>query len=296
MPRHDYTPVEDDELPGSFRHRQRTLQRWRISMLGAFLGGIVVTMLVYPRILPCKACAPCHGAPAANIGAVVDDAVRRAVSQCPTCPSCPSCPGLNAKECPPAPACPACELTCPRPAAAPAAPSDADVVARHRARMLSRPMLNIAECKPGEVCRGDALNRSRVIGQKGITLWMTGLSGSGKTTIAEALEKRLLYALGKIVFRIDGDNLRTGLTRDLGFSPDDRAESVRRAAQVLSATRPAVPEAGARGPSALLVRGAACVLRSTWRADQKLVAADNPPHSCILRWRPSFRSLGSSPW
>jgi 3'-phosphoadenosine 5'-phosphosulfate synthase len=98
--------------------------------------------------------------------------------------------------------------------------------------MLSRPMVNILECKPGQVCRADALNRSRVIGQKGITLWMTGLSGSGKTTIAEALEKRLLYALGKNVFRIDGDNLRTGLTRDLGFSPDDRAESVRRASQV----------------------------------------------------------------
>eukprot|EP00962_Isochrysis_galbana_P048580 scaffold20323_cov94-Isochrysis_galbana.AAC.1 len=229
MSGHHYSPVDDDELPGSFRHRQRTLQRWRVSMLGAFLSGVVVTMLVYPRVLPCRACAPCGTT--ANIGAVVDDAVKRAVAQCPTCPSCPECPHLNSKECPPAPACPSCALTCPELQGA-SGPSDDEVVARHRERMLSRPMVNILECKPGQVCRADSLNRSRVIGQKGITLWMTGLSGSGKTTIAEALEKRLLYALGKNVFRIDGDNLRTGLTRDLGFSPDDRTESVRRASQV----------------------------------------------------------------
>ena len=93
-------------------------------------------------------------------------------------------------------------------------------------------MKNILECAPGQDCRVDAANRFRVIGQKGITIWMTGLSGSGKTTIAEAFEKKLLSALGKNPFRIDGDNLRTGLTRDLGFSPDDRAESVRRASEV----------------------------------------------------------------
>jgi 3'-phosphoadenosine 5'-phosphosulfate synthase len=226
MSGHHYSPVDDDELPGSFRHRQRTLQRWRVSMLGAFLGGVVVTMLVYPRVLPCQACAPCGTT--ANIGAVVDDAVKRAVAQCPTCPRCPECPHLNSKECP---ACPACEITCPKQQDA-SAPSDAEVAARHRQKMLTRPMVNILECKPGQVCRADSLNRSRVIGQKGITLWMTGLSGSGKTTIAEALEKRLLYVLGKNVFRIDGDNLRTGLTRDLGFSPEDRTESVRRASQV----------------------------------------------------------------
>ena len=108
----------------------------------------------------------------------------------------------------------------------------AALVASHRTKMLARPMTNILECAPGADCRLDASNRFKTIGQKGITLWMTGLSGSGKTTIAEALEKRLLLALGKNVYRIDGDNLRTGLTRDLGFSPDDRAESVRRASEV----------------------------------------------------------------
>merc|ERR1719310_950380 len=63
-------------------------------------------------------------------------------------------------------------------------------------------------------------------------MWDTGLSGSGKTTITEALEKKLIFGMGKNVFRIDGDNLRTGLTRDLGFSAEDRAESVRRASEV----------------------------------------------------------------
>merc|ERR1719453_2754759 len=75
-------------------------------------------------------------------------------------------------------------------------------------------------------------NRYKILGQKGVTLWMTGLSGSGKTTISKALERRLLLGLGKNVFNIDGDNLRTGLTRDLGFSPSDRGESVRRASEV----------------------------------------------------------------
>eukprot|EP00965_Chrysotila_dentata_P018007 597639-Pleurochrysis_carterae.AAC.5 len=111
-------------------------------------------------------------------------------------------------------------------------PDAATVAAAHRRSMLARPMKDILECAPGADCRLGSANRFKVLGQKGITLWMTGLSGSGKTTIAEALERRLLMELGKNVYRIDGDNLRTGLTRDLGFSPDDRAESVRRASEV----------------------------------------------------------------
>merc|ERR1719313_3092199 len=75
-------------------------------------------------------------------------------------------------------------------------------------------------------------NRFKVLHQKGATLWMTGLSGAGKTTITKSLEKRLLLAMRKNVYNVDGDNLRTGLTKDLGFSPDDRAESVRRASEV----------------------------------------------------------------
>jgi 3'-phosphoadenosine 5'-phosphosulfate synthase len=77
-----------------------------------------------------------------------------------------------------------------------------------------------------------ARERYAALGQKGATLWMTGCSGSGKTTIATALEERLVKIYGKHVYRLDGDNLRTGLNRDLGFSEADRAESVRRTGEL----------------------------------------------------------------
>ncbi len=73
--------------------------------------------------------------------------------------------------------------------------------------------------------------RQKVAGQKAVTLWLTGLSGSGKSTIAQALEKRLLAA-GHLAYILDGDNLRHGLNRDLGFSAPDRAENIRRVAEV----------------------------------------------------------------
>merc|ERR1719464_1772542 len=71
-------------------------------------------------------------------------------------------------------------------------------------------------------------------GHRGITLWMTGLSGSGKSTISVALEHALVTKQPKayFVYRLDGDNLRFGLNRDLGFTPDDRKENVRRVAEV----------------------------------------------------------------
>jgi len=69
------------------------------------------------------------------------------------------------------------------------------------------------------------------IKQKGITLWFTGLSGSGKTTIALALEKRL-KEMGARVERLDGDLVREHLTRDLGFSRADRDENIRRVSYV----------------------------------------------------------------
>ena len=65
----------------------------------------------------------------------------------------------------------------------------------------------------------------------GSTVWLTGLSGSGKSTIAVALERRLMLA-GRPACRLDGDNLRHGLNADLGFSPADRDENVRRAGEV----------------------------------------------------------------
>ena len=65
----------------------------------------------------------------------------------------------------------------------------------------------------------------------GATVWLTGLSGSGKSTVAVALE-RLLVADGRAAYRLDGDNLRLGLNADLGFSATDRDENVRRAGEV----------------------------------------------------------------
>jgi bifunctional enzyme CysN/CysC len=72
--------------------------------------------------------------------------------------------------------------------------------------------------------------RARLLGQRPLTLWLTGLSGSGKSTIAHALEQSLV-AEGHACFVLDGDNLRHGLNRDLGFSPEDRRENVRRVAE-----------------------------------------------------------------
>jgi bifunctional enzyme CysN/CysC len=67
--------------------------------------------------------------------------------------------------------------------------------------------------------------------QKAKVIWLTGLSGSGKSTIANALEKRL-FALGMHSYVLDGDNMRLGLNKDLGFTREDRAENVRRVSEV----------------------------------------------------------------
>lgn len=73
--------------------------------------------------------------------------------------------------------------------------------------------------------------RAAALGQTPRCLWLTGLSGAGKTTIATALERRLQEA-GRHVYVLDGDNVRHGLSRDLGFSRADRAENIRRVAEV----------------------------------------------------------------
>ncbi|MFM9135469.1 MAG: adenylyl-sulfate kinase [bacterium] len=72
--------------------------------------------------------------------------------------------------------------------------------------------------------------RARLKHQQPRVVWLTGLSGSGKSTIADALERRM-HALGMHTFVLDGDNVRTGLNKDLGFTPEDRAENVRRVAE-----------------------------------------------------------------
>ncbi|MCJ1454758.1 Adenylyl-sulfate kinase [Mycoblastus sanguinarius] len=73
--------------------------------------------------------------------------------------------------------------------------------------------------------------RSALRAQKGFTLWFTGLSASGKSTIAIALEQHLLH-LGLAAYRLDGDNVRFGLNKDLGFGEKDRNENIRRIAEV----------------------------------------------------------------
>jgi adenylyl-sulfate kinase len=67
--------------------------------------------------------------------------------------------------------------------------------------------------------------------RRGATLWLTGLSGSGKSTVAAAVEHRLVVS-GRSAYRLDGDNLRTGLNTDLGFGRESRMENARRAAEV----------------------------------------------------------------
>ncbi len=73
--------------------------------------------------------------------------------------------------------------------------------------------------------------REAVQGHRGVTLWLTGLSGSGKSTLAMALEEQL-FRRGCRTYVLDGDNIRHGLNRDLGFSPADRTENIRRIGEV----------------------------------------------------------------
>ncbi|HZD53799.1 MAG TPA: adenylyl-sulfate kinase [Woeseiaceae bacterium] len=80
----------------------------------------------------------------------------------------------------------------------------------------------------GDVTREDRYDMLR---QKGATIWLTGLSGSGKSTIAVALE-RTLFQMGKLSYRLDGDNVRMGINKNLGFSEEDRKENIRRIGEI----------------------------------------------------------------
>jgi adenylylsulfate kinase len=78
-----------------------------------------------------------------------------------------------------------------------------------------------------------AADRAAVLGHRAACLWFTGLSGSGKSTLARAVEERLV-GRGVLAYVLDGDNVRLGLNRDLGFAPEDRAENIRRIGEVAS--------------------------------------------------------------
>lgn len=74
-------------------------------------------------------------------------------------------------------------------------------------------------------------DKEALLGQRGVMLWFTGLSGSGKSTVAIALEREL-HRRGRLCRILDGDNIRTGINAGLGFSADDRRENIRRIAEV----------------------------------------------------------------
>ncbi|MCP4378490.1 MAG: adenylyl-sulfate kinase [bacterium] len=76
-----------------------------------------------------------------------------------------------------------------------------------------------------------ASDRSTLLNQRGCVVWLTGLSGSGKSTIARSLESRLV-GQGHLAYVLDGDNIRHGLNSDLGFAPSDREENIRRISEL----------------------------------------------------------------
>jgi adenylyl-sulfate kinase len=101
--------------------------------------------------------------------------------------------------------------------------------------MLSRPIMRRRRRAAANVVWQDGIvdrqERWDVLGTRGATVWFTGLSGSGKSTTAAAVEAQLL-AEGRWAYRLDGDNLRHGLCSDLSFDRQDRAENVRRVAEL----------------------------------------------------------------
>ncbi|MFQ5416605.1 MAG: adenylyl-sulfate kinase [Myxococcota bacterium] len=93
---------------------------------------------------------------------------------------------------------------------------------------MAEPMSSNITWHEGQVRRSD---REGLLGQKGATVWLTGLSGSGKSTVAVAAEHALVQR-GRLAYVLDGDNVRHGLNSNLGFSPADRTENIRRIGEV----------------------------------------------------------------
>jgi len=75
------------------------------------------------------------------------------------------------------------------------------------------------------------IHREKLLNQMGVVIWFTGLSGSGKSTLAHSVEEEL-YRRGHLCYVLDGDNIRHGLNKNLGFSPEDREENIRRIGEV----------------------------------------------------------------
>jgi len=109
--------------------------------------------------------------------------------------------------------------------------------------------------------------REEINGHRGCTVWLTGLSGSGKSTIANLLEKAL-WERGVRSFVLDGDNIRHGLNKDLGFSPADRTENIRRIGEVAAL----FTDAGVVNVTAFI---------SPYRADRE-IARKAMPEGCFV--------------
>jgi adenylylsulfate kinase len=109
--------------------------------------------------------------------------------------------------------------------------------------------------------------REKISGHKGCTVWLTGLSGSGKSTLANMLEKAL-WERGVRAYVLDGDNIRHGLNKDLGFSPEDRTENIRRIGEVAAL----FTDAGIINVTAFI---------SPYRADRDRVRASMKPGDFI---------------
>ncbi|KAJ1636127.1 Adenylylsulfate kinase-domain-containing protein [Pavlovales sp. CCMP2436] len=220
-----YASADDDDEDFDRSRRPQNSGGMRTPAL-AFVGGMLAATLMLITYQSAMYKPPPACATATELCPNVKDVLGEVLKGCPT-PECPQakCPTPRCPEprCP-EPFCPKVELPesitkgCP-------APDVSKLVAEHRQKMLQHVGANIIECAPGKDCRGDRKQKFKRLGQQGVTLWFTGLSGAGKTTITEQLEKELIFKYGKTVYRIDGDNLRTGLTKDLGFSPSDRTES-----------------------------------------------------------------------
>lgn len=93
---------------------------------------------------------------------------------------------------------------------------------------MTKPKSKFISQMPLQVTRHQRESRK---GHRGVTVWLTGLSASGKTTVATVVDM-MLYRMGVNSFVLDGDNIRHGLNRDLGFSPEDRTENIRRIGEV----------------------------------------------------------------
>ncbi len=109
--------------------------------------------------------------------------------------------------------------------------------------------------------------REAISGHRGCTVWLTGLSGSGKSTVANLLEKAL-WERGVRGFVLDGDNIRHGLNKDLGFSPKDRTENIRRIGEVAAL----FTDAGVVNVTAFI---------SPYRADRE-IARKAMPEGCFI--------------